>query len=174
VYYNHNPALQNLQKYFALHSLHCLQRPKLFSGGSGRYSSGSPVKHIVDSQMLRFRCRSFAVYISYLRLSSCVYYLLFVVLFVICFFFISEYKNKKVTRWHGLGLTDPNALQTKNGSVIILINSYNLKYTKSWEGTVGSTEFRTPICMSLKKLSGLSFVVIIINHDICDHDWRFS
>jgi hypothetical protein len=37
--------------------------------------------------------------------------------------------------------------------------------------TVGSTEFRTPICMSLKKLSSLSFMVIIINHDIlCDHD----
>jgi hypothetical protein len=32
------------------------------------------------------------------------------------------------------------------------------------------TEFRTPICMSLKKLSSLSFVVIIINHNICDHD----
>jgi hypothetical protein len=49
---NHNPALQNLQKYFALQSLHCLQRPRLFSGGSGRYSSGSPVKHIVDSQIV--------------------------------------------------------------------------------------------------------------------------
>jgi hypothetical protein len=34
-----------------------------------------------------------------------------------------------------MGLTDPNALQTKNGSGIILINSYNLKYTKRWEGT---------------------------------------
>jgi hypothetical protein len=79
---NHNPAVQNLQKYFALQSLHCLQRPRLFSGGSGRYSSGSPVKHIVDSQRLRFRCRSFPIYISYLRLSSCLYYLLFVVLFL--------------------------------------------------------------------------------------------
>jgi hypothetical protein len=79
---NHNPALQNLQKDFALQSLHCLQRPRLFSVCSGRYSSGSPVKHIVDSRMLRFRCRSFPVYISYLRLSSCVYYFLFVVLFV--------------------------------------------------------------------------------------------
>jgi hypothetical protein len=64
---NHNPALQNLQKYFALQFLHCLQRP------------------IVDSRMLGFRCRSFLVYICYLRLSSCVYYLLFV-----CYFFLFQ------------------------------------------------------------------------------------
>jgi hypothetical protein len=33
--------------------------------------------------------------------------------------------------------------------------------------TVGSMEFRTPISMSLKKkLSSLSFIVIIINHDM--------
>jgi hypothetical protein len=61
----------------------------------------------------------------YVLLEATVLCLLFVTLL------ISENKNKKVTRSHGLGLTGPNALLTKNGSGIILINSHRLKYTKS-------------------------------------------
>jgi hypothetical protein len=50
--------------------------------------------------------------------------LLFVIFFVSCYFVYFKNNFKKVTRLHGLGLTDPNALLTKNDSGIILFNSY--------------------------------------------------
>jgi hypothetical protein len=45
------------------------------------------------------------------------------------FFLFQNIRIKKLR--DDKGLTDPNALQIKNSSGIILINSYNIKYTKS-------------------------------------------
>jgi hypothetical protein len=92
----HNQGLQNLQKYFVLRSLHYLQRPRLFAGGSGCCCSGSPVKQIADSRMLGFRCMDHSLAVNITRGHRLVFiicYLLFCLLFVII-----ENKIIKVTR----------------------------------------------------------------------------
>jgi hypothetical protein len=122
----------DLQKYFALQFCIAYSVLDYF-----QVVPGAIPPEVRSSTLLILECFVLGVDHSLFVFLTCGSRLVFIicyccfVCYLLFFLFQNTYKNKKVTREHGLGLIDPNALQTKNGSGIILINSYNLKYTKS-------------------------------------------